>query len=160
MNPEQPKQYTPKEIAEMEKSRTSTDTELLKGGAEYVVDEEGEKRLKMTSGQLEQLENIERFKETLKNIAGKEDDFEINILSMHKGKRSRKIGKLISFNDLEVILETTNAGLEGKDENEIILTEEAIKLKEKYGDKFISSWPTHSRWDTVIDLKVRLVSRD
>ena len=40
MNPEQPKQYTPKEIAEIEKSRTISDAELLKGGAEYVVDEE------------------------------------------------------------------------------------------------------------------------
>lgn len=38
---EQSKQYTPEEIAGLEKSRTISDAELLKGGAEYVVDEKG-----------------------------------------------------------------------------------------------------------------------
>lgn len=42
---EQPKQYTPEEIAELEKSRTISDAELLKDGAEYKVDEKGEKML-------------------------------------------------------------------------------------------------------------------
>lgn len=40
---EQPKQYTPEEIAQLEKSRTISDAELLKGGAEYSVNEKGEK---------------------------------------------------------------------------------------------------------------------
>lgn len=40
---EHPKQYTPEEIAQLEKSRTISDAELLKGGAEYLVDEKGEK---------------------------------------------------------------------------------------------------------------------
>lgn len=43
MNPEKPNQPTPDEIAEIEKSRTISDAELLKGGAEYVVNEKGEK---------------------------------------------------------------------------------------------------------------------
>ena len=40
---EQPKQYTPEEIAGLEKSRTISDAELLKGGAQYSVNEKGEK---------------------------------------------------------------------------------------------------------------------
>lgn len=40
---EQPKQYTSEEIAEMEKSRTISDAELLIGGAEYSINEKGEK---------------------------------------------------------------------------------------------------------------------
>lgn len=40
---EQPKQYTPEEIAEIEKSRTVSDAELLKEGAEYEINEKGEK---------------------------------------------------------------------------------------------------------------------
>ena len=41
---EGPKQKTPEEIAEIEKSRTISDAELLKGGAEYAVDEREEKK--------------------------------------------------------------------------------------------------------------------
>jgi len=62
MNQEQSKQYTPEEIAEMEKSRTISDAELLKGGAKYVVGEDGEKRLEITGGQIYGIENI-RFHE-------------------------------------------------------------------------------------------------
>lgn len=36
--------YTPEQIAQLEKSRTISDTELLKGGAEYVVNKMGEKQ--------------------------------------------------------------------------------------------------------------------
>lgn len=43
MNMEGPKQKTPEEIAALEKSRTISDAELLKGGAEYKVNEKGEK---------------------------------------------------------------------------------------------------------------------
>lgn len=39
----EPKQYTPEEIAQLEKSRTISDAELLKGGAEYSINEKGEK---------------------------------------------------------------------------------------------------------------------
>lgn len=160
MSQEQPKQYTLEEIAEMEKSRTISDAELLKDGAEYVVGEEGGKRLETTVEQQKRLENIEKFKETLKNIAGKEDDFEVNILFMHKRERSRKIGRLISFDNSEIILNTTNAGLEGKNEEEIVPTKGSIELRERFGDKYSrSSWVTHSEWDTIIDLKVRPISR-
>lgn len=53
---EQPKQYTPEEIAQLEKSRTISDAELLKGGAEYAVNEKGEKRLEVSKKQLSRLE--------------------------------------------------------------------------------------------------------
>ena len=39
------KQYTPEEIAELEKSRTISDAELLEGGAHYDVGQEEDKRL-------------------------------------------------------------------------------------------------------------------
>ena len=42
------KQYTPEEMAELEKSRAINDAELLKDGAEYKVDEKGNKHLEVT----------------------------------------------------------------------------------------------------------------
>lgn len=48
-------------IAELEKSRALSDAELLKGGAEYVVDEKGEKVLVVTDGLTSKIkEEIER----------------------------------------------------------------------------------------------------
>src|SRR3989344_5223073 len=61
MNPEKPNQPTPEEIAEMEKSRTISDAELLEDGAEYVVDEEGEKILHTTDEQKKKLHGIIEF---------------------------------------------------------------------------------------------------
>lgn len=49
MNPEQPKEYTPEEIAKFEKSRTISDADLLRRGAEYKIDDSGEKRLDTTN---------------------------------------------------------------------------------------------------------------
>ena len=48
-----PKQYTNEEIAGMEKSRTISDAELLKGGAEYVLegDDSGKHILEITDNQ-------------------------------------------------------------------------------------------------------------
>lgn len=51
----EPKQYTPEEIAELEKSRTISDAELLKDGAEYVVGEGGEKQLNATEQQKKEI---------------------------------------------------------------------------------------------------------
>ncbi len=51
---EEEKQYTPEEIANLEKSRAISDGELLKGGAEYkIVD--GEKVLQATPNQLAEI---------------------------------------------------------------------------------------------------------
>lgn len=47
---------TPGEQAKIEKERTISDAELLKGGAEYVVDENGEKILSVTIEQCDSLE--------------------------------------------------------------------------------------------------------
>ena len=67
MDQEQPKQYTPEEIAEMEKSRTISDAELLKGGAEYSVNEKGEKEnLLVTNEQSEKLHEEFRSEELKK----------------------------------------------------------------------------------------------
>ncbi|MDO8669033.1 MAG: hypothetical protein Q7K65_01930 [Candidatus Buchananbacteria bacterium] len=44
-SPESPKKYTPEEIADLEKSRTISDAELLKKGSKYEIDEEGNKHL-------------------------------------------------------------------------------------------------------------------
>ena len=57
--PEGKPKYTPEQIAELEKSRTISDAELLKGGAEYVVDEKEEKRLGITKKQLEEKRQTE-----------------------------------------------------------------------------------------------------
>lgn len=46
---------TPEEQAKIEKERTISDAELLKSGAEYVVNEEGEKRLEVTEEQRKDL---------------------------------------------------------------------------------------------------------
>lgn len=43
MEPKFEPEYTPEKIAELEKSRTISDAELLKGGAEYSINEKGEK---------------------------------------------------------------------------------------------------------------------
>lgn len=44
---EKAQKYSPEQIAELEKSRTISDAELLKGGAKYVVDKEMRKRLEL-----------------------------------------------------------------------------------------------------------------
>jgi hypothetical protein len=40
--------YTPQEVANLEKSRAISDAQLLKDGAEYVINDKGEKELKAT----------------------------------------------------------------------------------------------------------------
>ena len=52
---EGPKQKTSEEIVEIEKSRTISDAELLRDGAEYVINEGGGKHLRITDEQFEKL---------------------------------------------------------------------------------------------------------
>ena len=47
----EPKMPTPEEMAKIHKSRTESDAELLKEGAEYAVDEKGDARLDITKEQ-------------------------------------------------------------------------------------------------------------
>jgi len=54
-SPESPKKYTPEEIADLEKSQTIFEAELLKGGAEYEIDEKGHKHLVATEEQKNKL---------------------------------------------------------------------------------------------------------
>ena len=57
-----PKQLTPEEIAKLEKSRTISDANFLEKGAEYVVDDNGNKHLRITDEQLEGLNKEEARK--------------------------------------------------------------------------------------------------
>ena len=57
MNEEKPKQYTPEEIAKLEKSRTTSDARLLEEGAEYSFNQEGEKILVATQEQKDSIQN-------------------------------------------------------------------------------------------------------
>ena len=52
---EGPPERTPEEIAEIEGSRTLSDAELIKGGAEYKADERGEAKLLVTDEQVEEI---------------------------------------------------------------------------------------------------------
>jgi hypothetical protein len=56
-------------IAELEKSRALSDAELLKGGAEYVVDENGRKELNITNADSEQ-----RYVNSLNEMRACEDN--------------------------------------------------------------------------------------
>ena len=71
MNQEQPKQYTPEEIAEMEKSRTISDAELLKGGAGYVIDEDEGKKLVANSEMIKEIRDEHENEEEKKIGYGK-----------------------------------------------------------------------------------------
>ena len=81
------KQYTPEEIAKLEKSRTISDADLLRGGAEYKVDEGGDKQLFLSEDQMDNYQKrIER------------NDW-INMLkSLEKGKKIKiTFGKIVSY---------------------------------------------------------------
>ena len=86
MNPEKPKQYTPEEIAEMEKNRTISDANLLRNEAKYVVNEGGEKVLQVEKEsadmirkdfeESEKYHTIERLKKgELESLGGDEKEF-------------------------------------------------------------------------------------
>ena len=65
-SPESPKKYTPEEIADLEKSRTISDTELLKDGAKYEIDEEGNKHLSATDEQIKSIEKNKEWQDSVK----------------------------------------------------------------------------------------------
>jgi hypothetical protein len=70
---EAPKEYSPEEIAEIEKNRTLSDAGLLTRGAEYIINEKNEKELELTKKQIERLKfpdlkEIEPTKELLERF--------------------------------------------------------------------------------------------
>ena len=67
-SPESPKKYTPEEIADLEKSRTISDTELLKDGAKYEIDEEGNKHLSATDEQIKSIEKNKEWQDSVKHL--------------------------------------------------------------------------------------------
>lgn len=111
--------YTPEQIAELEKSRTISDAELLKGGAEYVVDEKGEKRLEITKKQLEgkapdRIEMEKSLNSILErnigiNMKDKHDKYkgilaEIAWYNPITGRDVSDTGELIRFNNEEIVM--------------------------------------------------------
>jgi len=79
MSEGKPTQYTPEEIAQLEKSREISDSELLKGGAEYVVGDNGEKAvLLVTEEQKESIHSnlnhcIEKMEAAAAKLSGSRD---------------------------------------------------------------------------------------
>lgn len=69
-----PEKYrpTPEEQAKTEKERTLSDADLLKKGAEYVVDELGEKRLEVTGQQIADLKRTGKKPDQVESL-----DFDI-----------------------------------------------------------------------------------
>ncbi len=98
MGIEEPKQYTPEEMAEMQKSRTISDAELLKGGAEYVVGENEEKRLELTE---DQVISILKGKDSPESVDTKESVtgqkfkiYQVSFFSPVDGKRKTELHKV------------------------------------------------------------------
>lgn len=105
---EQPKQYTPEEIAQFEKSRTISDAELLKGGAEYAINKEGEKvNLSMAQDQefdheSEAERNRQRLVyENIKQLGLKSGDKVKVKLVLPEKTYSRLAGRYITAEELE-----------------------------------------------------------
>lgn len=145
---EQPKQYTLEEIAELEKSRTISDAELLKGGR-YSFNEEGEKILNPTKEQIEKIHKkleadlkeggIEQNQENAKFISdairNKEAFFEneankekFDKFFIEMNERLSQIDKLVD--DLE------DSEIRSKFEEKVGTLKEALsgKLKKRVGE--------------------------
>ena len=70
--PPKAKQPSAEEMAKIEKARTISDAELLKGGAEYKINESGEKRLEATVGQEKLAEREMQQKAAEEMMSGRE----------------------------------------------------------------------------------------
>jgi hypothetical protein len=111
MNFEQPSKPAPEEIAKIEKGRAISDAELLKNGAEYKINEKGEKRLDATDEQIEEARK-EFIKEEIKD--GLENSHSFVPLMMDK----------FSKEDISLILEAL------QDEQKNTINEKWQKLEE------------------------------
>ena len=100
---EQPKQYTPEEIAQLEKSRTISDAELLKGGAEYVVDEKGEKENLLVSEEQKNFLENRKLQETI--------DILNNAFGIQDPESREKRMRNVSLEDMMSIISTTDKAL-------------------------------------------------
>ncbi len=103
MGIETPKQPTPEEQAKIEAERTLSDAELIKGGAEYKIDEEGKKRLEVTADQIEtareEMEYVEELKSEINEALQEntennksEGEIDINRMSYEEKLRLRGYG--------------------------------------------------------------------
>ncbi len=110
--------YTPQKQAEIEKSRTLSDAELLKEGAEYNVNERGEKRLELTKEQIQKIKNTED-RETVLALVRKDPnalfyaseklraDKEIVLSALKESDQPSRLLEIVSEelrNDKEVVL--------------------------------------------------------
>ena len=105
-----PKQYTNEEIAEMEKSRTISDGNLLEGGAEYVVNDKGGLDFVATPDQkrlISYSENEEIYY-AKKRRAKERVEFFIKDQNIHKGDvvkvNDGQIGRFVEFKNEKVFL--------------------------------------------------------
>lgn len=93
-----PETLGPEEIAKFEKERTLSDAELLKGGAEYKIDEEGKKRLEVTREHID-----EKREEMKKDLEIKETGGKFEVFS--NKRQQDKIIKIFESGDEELISE-------------------------------------------------------
>lgn len=166
---EQPKQYTQEEISELEKSRTISDAELLKGVAEYVVDEKGEKRLNITDPQLEEikLERKTRNSFTTDTEMGKFDLImeKIKHLELHKDS---PVSLTFDYSkgepnvDVEILRDSSRARYGGFNEEGILihvyamderLASSGLYLRDRESSSVYKSYPIP--WKSIKDIKLR-----
>lgn len=81
----EPKMPTPEEMAKMQKERALSDAELIKGGADYAIDKNGNLKLNVTDEQIEQAKEEmgdNKLKEKMKDLTDK-DRFFISAMASH-----------------------------------------------------------------------------
>jgi len=85
-SPESPKKYTPEEIADLEKSRTISDAELLKGGAKYEIDEQEDRHLRATAEQKNRAHSMMDFE-----LMEKQESLDKKLKKQERQKKSKII---------------------------------------------------------------------
>jgi len=100
---ESPKKYTQKEMAEIEKSRALSDAELLKGGAEYRINEKEEKLLIPTKEQKKQVEKTAIYYPLSKNASDREKYERFSLIEQELLKLRNRL--LVLDKNLEISLE-------------------------------------------------------
>jgi hypothetical protein len=120
---EQPTPLTPEEMAKIEKERALSDAEFLEGGAEYKINEQGEKQLEMTREQRERAQD-EMINDKIEKLTTEEKSLFIadqgitNSMSkidslMHEGKIDKQTRDSL-FRDLNDTREMAKEGFKDK----------------------------------------------
>lgn len=102
---EQPKQYTPEEIAQLEKSRTISDAELLEGGAEYKINEKGEKEnLLITNEQESKFHKVFEDDETRKREYKELEEARLKAAPLFVKEMGKRIRERLDAGDLDTVM--------------------------------------------------------